>query len=58
MRMKKRISKVLLMMVLAPFSLIVWALYTAGCILKTVSYLSLGAVEDAEGEITKAFKYE
>lgn len=58
MRMKKRIAKILLMMVLAPFSLIVWALYTVGCMLKTVSYLSLGAVEDAEGEIANAFKYE
>ncbi len=58
MRMKKKIAKVLFMLVFAPFSLIVWTLYTAGCMLKTVSYLSLGEVEDAEGEILKAFKYE
>ena len=56
--MKKKIGKVLLKMVLAPFSIVVWALYTAGCMLKTVSYLSLGAVEEADGEIDKAFKYE
>ena len=56
--MKKKLGKVMFKMVLAPFSLIVWTLYTAGCMLKTVSYLSLGEVEDAEGEISKAFKYE
>ena len=56
--MKKKLGKVMLKMVLAPFSLVVWALYTAGCILKTVSYLSLGALEDADVEIDKAFKYE
>lgn len=56
--MKKKIGKVVFKMVLAPFSLAVWVLYTAGCMLKTVSYLSLGKVEDADGEIDKAFKYE
>lgn len=58
MRMKKKIAKVLFLLVFAPISLIVWALYTVGCMFKTVSYLSLGAVEDAEDEILKAFKYE
>ena len=56
--MKKKIGKVMFKMVLAPFSLIVWALYTVGCIFKTVSYLSLGDVEGADGEIDNAFKYE
>ena len=56
--MKKKIGKVMFKMVFAPFSLVVWVLYTAGCMLKTVSYLSLGDVEEAECEIDKAFKYE
>lgn len=57
-KMKKRILKTLLMLVFAPLSLIVCAVYTVGSMLKTVSYLSLGAVEDAEKEIATAFKYE
>ena len=56
--MKKKILKVLCMLVFAPLSLIVWALYTVGCMLKTVSYLSLCDVESADEEIAKAFKYE
>lgn len=56
--MKKRILKTSLMLVFAPLSLIVCAVYTVGSMLKTVSYLSLGAVEDAEKEIATAFKYE
>lgn len=58
MRMKKKIAKVLFMLVFAPLSLVVCAVYTLGSMLKTVSYLSLGAVEDAEKEIATAFKYE
>lgn len=56
--MKKKIAKVLFMLVFAPFNLIVCAVYTVGSMLKTVSYLSLGNVEDAEKEIATAFKYE
>ena len=56
--MKKKIAKVLFMLVVAPLCLIVCAVYTLGSMLKTLSYLSLGAVEDAEKEITTAFIYE
>lgn len=56
--MKKKIAKVLFMLVFAPLSLIVCAVYTVGSMLKTVSYLSLGNVEDAEKEIATAFKCE
>ena len=56
--MKKKIGKVVLKMVLAPFSIVVWALYTAGCMLKTVSYLLIGEVEDADKELDKALMYE
>lgn len=56
--MKKRILKVVMKVVFAPLSLAVWMMYTAGCILKSVSYLTVGDIEEADGEIDKAYKYE
>lgn len=58
MRMKKRIAKVLVIMACTPLILIVSAVFLAGSVLKSLSYLFIGKIKQAEDEIINCLPYE
>ena len=54
-RMKKRILKVVSLWAITPFVVAIYVLYSVGCMLKTVCYLTLCNVKGAETEVLKPF---
>ncbi len=53
--MKKRILKVVSLWAITPFVVAIYVLYSVGCMLKTVCYLTLCNVKGAETEVLKPF---
>lgn len=56
--MKKRIAKILVIMACTPLILIVSAVFIAGSVLKSLSYLFIGKIKQAEDEIINCLPYE